>query len=538
MIGCASVWKCPVACFPGELSQHPMYPHDVHRRKCTHCMPSFRHSTQPLPLGSTGRISSRCVQTLIRALCRDMANVEVVARPDPAAEGRVIVVGGGLAGLSAAIELRDAGWDVLVLEARTRVGGRVHTLHGGIDGVALDSGLHAEAGGESIDGSHTEIQRLLRRFGIPTEPRPGSTSDRVGRGRAHREGRTTSFAELLSRRDGAVFADYRRVGEGLERLVEDRGIDAEHPETADHAADLDGQSFAAWIDALELLPEARFVAEQANTSLYNAELRDLSLLFIAQQVAATAGIPASDSETTRVAGGNASLPNAIAAELGANVILGAPVTAVRRTASAVAVTAGDREYFGAHVVFAAPPPALRNVRFEPALPPALAAAIAGLELGGATKVVNQFHTPFWRAAGESGYSLTDLTYRVSWDAADSYDTEAGVLTTYTTANNGRTLAALDDAARIERVRSELARAFPESRAQLAGPAATMAWSNEQYTGGGYALYKPGQVIAYWTPLRTGTDRILFAGEHLEAPAGYMESAVRSGVRAARRLGAR
>jgi monoamine oxidase len=189
-------------------------------------------------------------------------------------------------------------------------------------------------------------------------------------------------------------------------------------------------------------------------------------------------------------------------------------------------------------VVAAPPPAVREIRFDPPLPPAIAAGIAGLDLGGATKVVNQFRSAFWREGSESGYSLSDLTYRVSWDAADSYDAPSGLLTTYTTAANGRVLAALSDTERIERVRAELAVVFPETPAQLAGPAATVAWSNEPYTRGGYAFYKPGQVVAFWEPLRAGTDRIHFAGEHLEAPAGYMESAVRSGVRVARLLGNR
>jgi monoamine oxidase len=259
------------------------------------------------------------------------------------------------------------------------------------------------------------------------------------------------------------------------------------------------------------------------------------MLFIVQQVAATAGIPAAASETMRVEGGNASLPAAIAADLGAAVITNAPVTQVRRANGVVGVTAGGTEHFGAHVVIAAPPPALRAVQFDPPLPAAIAAAIAGLDLGGATKVVNQFHAPFWRDAGESGYSLSDLTYRVSWDATDSYDASAGLLTTYTTANSGRTLAALPRSDRIDRVRADLALVFPESAAQLAGPAATMAWSNEPFTGGGYAFYRPNQVTAFWAPLRAGTDRIHFAGEHLEAPAGYMESAVRSGLRAASRL---
>ena len=60
----------------------------------------------------------------------------------------------------------------------------------------------------------------------------------------------------------------------------------------------------------------------------------------------------------------------------------------------------------------------------------------------------------------------------------------------------------------------------------------MAWTHEPYTGGGYAVYQPNQLGAFWEPLRTGTDRIHFAGEHLETIAGYMESAVRSGQRAA------
>src|ERR1700724_3754817 len=90
----------------------------------------------------------------------------VTARPDPGAARRVVVVGAGLAGLTAALGLREAGWDVVVIEARPRVGGRVHTLYGGESGVPFDSGLHAEVGGESIDDNHGAIRDLLHRFGI------------------------------------------------------------------------------------------------------------------------------------------------------------------------------------------------------------------------------------------------------------------------------------------------------------------------------------------------------------------------------------
>jgi monoamine oxidase len=459
-------------------------------------------------------------------------------RPDPGTPGRVIVVGAGLAGLTAAIHLRDQGWDVLVLEARRRVGGRVHTLYGGDPGVPLDRSLRVDVGGESIDDTHTALRGMVRRFGLDTELRPGSTSDRRQAGRFHYRGRTYSFRELIALRSGAVLADARRVNDELERLAEKHRIDPEHPEAADGAAALDAVSMASWLDALQLVPEAHFLAEQANTSLYNAQLADLSMLFVLQQTAVSAGTHAGQSETMRIAGGNAMLPNAMAAALGSALIVDAPVTAVRRDGDVVGVTAGEREYFGARVVLAAPPPPLRNVRFDPPLSEPVAAAIAGLDLGGATKVVNQFHSAFWRDSGESGFSMSELTYRISWDAADSYEASGGLLTTFTTADNGRELAALAAADRIDRVRAQLATVFTESAALIAGPAVTVAWSEEPYTGGGYAAYKPGQLSAFWQPLRAGTDRLHFAGEHLESLAGYMESAVRSGTRAASGIGAR
>jgi monoamine oxidase len=481
-------------------------------------------------VGATVAAAAACSSPSRKPLAR------AAARPDPVAPRRVIVVGAGLAGLTAAVHLRDAGWDVVVFEARARVGGRVHTLYGGEGGVPFEHGLRAEVGGESIDDTHTSIQSMVRRFGLATERRPGSTTSRATMGLFRYRGRTYTFAALSALRGGTVLTDYLRVGDELQRLSDKHRIDPEHPETADGAGDLDRMSFATWLDSLELVPEARFVAEQENVSSYNAELADISMLFVAQQTAVTSGMTDSQVETMRIAGGNATLPKAMATELGAALIVDAPVAVVRRHGDLVGVSVRGHEHFAAHVVLAVPPPPLRDVRFDPALPGPIAAAIAGLDLGTATKVVNQYRSAFWRSHGQSGFSMSDLTYRISWDAADSYTANAGLLTTFTTANNGTALAALPDAARINRVRDELAIVFPESPGQLAGPAATMAWSDEPFTGGGYTVYKPNQLGAFWEPLRSGTDRIHFAGEHLEALAGYMESAVRSGTRAAARIG--
>src|ERR1700722_12187674 len=139
--------------------------------------------------GEAAKISRRSflagASITVMAACSSQSHrpaARVAPRPDPGAPKRVIVVGAGLAGLTAAITLRDAGWDVVVLEARSRVGGRVHTLYGGEDGVPFARGLRAEVGGEAIGDTPTPLQAMRHRFGLTRERRPGNTTSRAEQG--------------------------------------------------------------------------------------------------------------------------------------------------------------------------------------------------------------------------------------------------------------------------------------------------------------------------------------------------------------------
>jgi monoamine oxidase len=400
----------------------------------------------------------------------------------------------------------------------------------------LSAGLHAELGGESIDDTHNELQAMLRRFEIATERRSLLSTDRELKGTVTYEGQTYPTGVFVAKRGGTVLTDYSRVNTELAKLAEQRHVDPERPEEADDAAGLDQRSFADFLDGLGLVPEARFLTEQANVSLYAAELRDISLLFVLQQTAETASEPDSAVETMRIAGGNSSLPRAMAAALGGAVVTAAPVRSIARSDGVMVVTAAGRPYFGAHVVLATPPLPLRSVHFDPPLPDAVRAAIDGLDLGPAVKVISECKSPFWRNSNHSGFTLTDLTYRISWDSADSYTATPGLLTAFTTATKGLELAGMSAADRIALVQQELGKVFPGSNGRLTGAAATVAWPNEPYTGGGYAAYRPGQMAPFWGALRGGAPQIHFAGEHLESLAGYMESAVRSGHRVARAIG--
>ncbi len=455
-----------------------------------------------------------------------------VDRTDERAGGRVIVVRAGLAGLTAALDLVEAGWDVVVLEARNRVGGRVHTVRG----EAFSGGLHAEAGGESIDADHRDLLAMLDRFDLRTEDRP---PNKILDGLTSWQGRRQTTAEFAAGRDGRVGADYERYYAALEELAPE--IDPQHPDEFEQATELDEQSLADFVDALDLIPEARFLVDTDNRGEFNAEAADVSLLFVAQQWAVGGDIADEDVEAMRVAGGNDRLPQAMAEELGDIVVLEAPVTKVTHDRNGVTVTAGGATYDGAWLVLACPFVPLRAVAFDPPLPRAVDDAIRGLELGQAAKVTIQYDERGWaddETGATSGFTVTDLPFGIAWSPTDSYGDEdgPGLLTAFITGDGAQAAAAQTDAERIAAVQDQFAEVYPQLAGQETSHRSTIAWTKERYTGGGYAVPHPGQMAAFWPVIRSGTGRIRFAGEHTETLAGYMESAVRSGHRIAKQLG--
>jgi monoamine oxidase len=193
----------------------------------------------------------------------------------------------------------------------------------------------------------------------------------------------------------------------------------------------------------------------------------------------------------------------------------------------------------AALVLAVPPPALRAVTFDPPLSSEVAAMINELDLGQALKVSTQYDRRFWLPEGLSGFTITDLPFGVGWDATDSLPGGAdrpGVLTQFVTGDAARYGAALGDRTRIASFQQQLDVVYPEGRQDRSATATTMAWADERYTGGGYAVYAPGQLTRFWPLLRQAHGAIRFAGEHTETLAGYMESAVRSGHRVAAAIG--
>jgi monoamine oxidase len=133
--------------------------------------------------------------------------------------------------------------------------------------------------------------------------------------------------------------------------------------------------------------------------------------------------------------------------------------------------------------------------------------------------------------------LTDLPFAIAWSPTDSRPaTASGLLTQFVTGDAAHVAAGMDERRLRGSFTRQLDTVYAEAAALATDNVSTMVWAHERYTGGGYAVYRPGQMAPFWPALRDGAGRIRFAGEHTESLAGYMESAIRSGHRIAKSLG--
>ncbi|HEY9761436.1 MAG TPA: flavin monoamine oxidase family protein [Trichocoleus sp.] len=442
------------------------------------------------------------------------------------ARGKVVVIGAGLAGLVAAYELQKQGWQVTVLEARDRVGGRVYTLREG-----FANGQYAEAGGEYIDSyqihrqMHHYVQELgLRLAPVHTSPAEGIYFVRQQRCTFSDEGLANTFGE-------SVIDSIDRFWITLELQAREY---FRNPDWLTEAAQWDQQSVAVWMDTLVLDPLARELTEQYLRGEMD-EPDQLSLLFLMEQAALYDKVPDQRLEMYRIAGGNAQLPEALARRLGEAVKLNCPVSAIAQSPQGVQIMHAQGTLTADYAIIATPLPPLREVQFSPNLPEEIQAAIASLNYGSHVKVMIQFDERIWRTRYQTtGLTITDLPIGFATDATVRQAGKSGILTAYISGKHGEALLPLSDKDRIQSVLDQYETIYPGCRSHVK-TAQTAVWPKERYTGGSYSNYGPGQFARFWPVLRQPCGRLYFAGEHTDNFVGYMEGAVRSGQRVASQL---
>jgi monoamine oxidase len=435
----------------------------------------------------------------------------------------VTVVGAGLAGLSAAYDLQRADWTVTVLEARDRVGGRVHSLRN------FSNGLVAEGGGEFIDENHTRMLAFAKQFNLKL--------GKVGSWQKQDKDWASFDGQSGPMSDTSIWGvnlhtEIDKIWLALAELAK-YVPDPYQPQTAPEAERLDRQSTADWLNSLDAHPLAKKDFIQHIRSEYTCEPERHSLLDLARN-AAMYYTESERNMSYRVVGGNDLIPHALA-EILPDVRLNAPVTSINVLPDEVAVTfkQGDSHLtiHSAFAILAIPLTTARLIEFNPPLPSAHQRMVNEVSYGRVTKVLIEYRKRFWDERGWNGRLVSDAPIVLTWHATSHVEDQHGILTVYTGGEPAAKLAVLSDEERIRVAVTEVEKLFPRS-SDLIENTATMAWPNEPYTKASYAALAPGEVTAHWKTLFKPAGRLFFAGEHATPIQGFMEGAVESGQRVA------
>lgn len=465
----------------------------------------------------------------------------------------VLVVGAGLSGLSAADALAAVGRDVVVWEARDRVGGR--TLTEDVDGAAVDLGA------QWLGPTQWRMHELVQRFGLATFPTHTTGRSVLVDGDRRRTYRGTVplLGPLQLGRMALGLTTFRRLARQADRAGHRRGATkapiapmgapdgradrADHRPGATQApiapmGAVDDRTLATVLDGPLGDGTARAVVDAAIRVIFGADPGELSADWVAAYAAAAGGdlldLAAVDggAQQTRLVGGTQAISTRLAE--GLDVRFGREVVEVRHDDDGVTVRAASGETIrAAHLVMAVPTPLVDTITFDPPLPPARLAVQRRMPMGATAKVVATHDEPFWRADGLTGEAvLTDGPVQVVFDNT-SADGSVPALLAFVTGSPAHVAARgteekLHDAAVAAMVRAFGPRAAAPTRV------VSKQWVHERFTGGcPVANLAPGAAM-HAAALTRPVGRIRWAGTETATEwTGYMEGAVAAGRRAAR-----
>lgn len=436
----------------------------------------------------------------------------------------VAVVGAGLSGLAAALELHEAGVSVAVLEARDRVGGR--TLN-----EPLGNGKVIELGGQWVGPSHGAIRALAAEVGVETFP-----THIEGEHLFSLRGRIRRYRGDVPHRPVVGLLDFRIAQMRLERMA--RRIDPDAPHRAPDARRLDSETPASWMARHMHTDSGKSLMRMALEAVLAVEAEDVSLLHWLFYIRVGGGLDAlvrtrDGYQQDRFLGGSQEIAVRVAAHLGERVRLRAPVTAIRHTAGGVELVTGGRIVRAERAILAIPPALTATIAFDPPLPGVRHQLAQRMPQGAAAKFQAIYPEPFWREEGLSGHVTSDRgPAKVVFDNSPA-DGSPGVLLAFVLAEEARTLYERPESDRQALVVGQLAELFGP-RAAAPERVVERSWAEEPWTRGCYAGYfGPGGWSAFGDVLRRPVGRLHWAGsETATLHHGSMDGAVLAGRRAA------
>ncbi|WP_053385215.1 flavin monoamine oxidase family protein [Leucobacter celer] len=444
-------------------------------------------------------------------------------------ETDVVVIGAGVAGLTAAHRLRQRGREVLVLEARDRVGGRVKS--------DLSNGFLIEVGGQWVAPDQERLLYLIDELGLETFKRYRAGEDIY----LDREGRISRHTTELPPLDQRTLAEIEKLVDELDALS--KQVDPLEPWSHPQAAEFDALSFDAWLRGRSDDDRAiDFVAPFVSGGMLTKPAETFSLLAALVMAASAGGFrDLADLDLVldeRVAGGMHQVPARLAEEVGAERIhLNTDVRAISHSADGVLVSAEGLTVRARSAVVALGPHLVSRIDFQPALPARKQQMLQQFSMGNVIKVQAYYDTPFWREQGLSGttYGPYEIVHETYDNTAPDYP--GGTLVGFVSDRRADEMYEMGEAERREAILGSIAKYFG---LQALEPAFYYEsdWINEEYTRGAYGTSPAiGSITRYEGLVRSSVGPIHFACSDI-AGLGYthIDGAIRMGERAAELIG--
>lgn len=452
-----------------------------------------------------------------------------ITPPPPDRRGdRVVVVGAGLSGLVVAYRLMQHGYNVMVIEATARPGGRIRTIRGWPDG------LHVEAGATHLLADPALV-RLLVELGITTgTPRPRQKLAHVEyvRGVRHVD---------APEREPAYTAEEAKLGP-MGRMKAYFAIAAQIDDRM-----LRSMQWSAEVAKLDRMTCAEFLRAQGASAAFIADIdgmipigdgvESISALEAARVIAAIDHErrlpPPVVPSNGRITGGSDALPTALATKLGDRIAYNTVLEHIDRRGAPIGLVVRDRagrhRIDAARVVLTMPLTVLRTIDVTPAWSPLKVRAIAELGMTSVTRIWVASDRRYWLERGESGNAETDLATGRLRDETDMQPGTAGVLGIYANGANGHRLAGLDAAARMAALTADVERVHPSVAGHIVR-GDSVAWETEPFARGAYAAFRPGQLTELAPAAAAAEGAIHFAGCGLSFRPGFMHGALASAHR--------
>jgi monoamine oxidase len=443
-------------------------------------------------------------------------------------ETEVCVVGAGFAGLAAARKLVAAGHEVIVLEARDRVGGRVWNRE-------MSDGTVVSAGGTWLGKKQDRMFAICQELGMTTYPQfeDGDVLLDIG-GVQHR------YSGLIPK---FGLNHVAALGLGLWRL--DRivkRVPIETPWKTPGAEKLDSITLAEWVTNPANVPskKAQALLLVGMSTFFCVDPSEVSLLGSMVLAAGGGGFQyyadTKQTETHLIDGGSPELAVRMASPLGNRVRLSRPVRSIRQADDFVEVAGDGAKVKARRVIVASPPVVANKLEFDPPLPPTHANLLRRYIPGSVIKTIISYDEPFWRNDGLTGETVAPESFvPISIDQSP-VGASPGVLTSFSVAPKVLAFAGLPAKERREAWLKELAKRLGP---KALSPSAYLEtdWSAEPWSLGGMIAHLPtGAVTSYGSAIRQPVGNVYWAGsERATDLHGLMEGAVRSGERTAEEI---